>query len=127
MYVRFVTARRDPNSERQQGIFQAIYDLEDAGQLRPHEMDWFVSIEEWFTKHLKTPDRFTSSSRHNARGRAITWLKMSAKEHVAWMRELAALLEHKDIHVEELRTDRPGYVVYEDEFQVATIPFAETP
>lgn len=43
------------------------------------------------------------------------------------MRELVALLEHKAIVVEELRTDRPGYVVYEDEHRVAAVPFgAET-
>jgi hypothetical protein len=39
------------------------------------------------------------------------------------MRELVALLEHKAIALEELRTERPGYVVYEDEFQVAAMPF----
>ena len=39
------------------------------------------------------------------------------------MRELAALLAHKDLAVEELRTSRPGYVVFEDEYQVVAIPF----
>ena len=33
----------------------------------------------------------------------------------------------KDVVVEELKTDRPGYIVFEDEFQVAAIPFADTP
>jgi hypothetical protein len=41
------------------------------------------------------------------------------------MRNLVALLEHRGVVVEELRTLRPGYVVYEDEFHVATIPFAD--
>lgn len=39
------------------------------------------------------------------------------------MRELTVLLEHKDIAVEEFRTDKPGYIVYEDDYQVAAIPF----
>lgn len=39
------------------------------------------------------------------------------------MTELVALLELKDLAVEELRTDRPGYVVYEDAHQVAAIAF----
>jgi len=42
------------------------------------------------------------------------------------MHQLCALLKHKDIQVEILRTDRPGYIVYEDEFQVATIPFSRS-
>lgn len=44
----------------------------------------------------------------NAPDRAINWLKMSAKEHISAMRELVALLRHKDVAVEELQTDRPG-------------------
>jgi hypothetical protein len=53
-------------------------------------------------------------------------MKMSAKDHVARMRELVQLLRHKDISVDELRTEKPGYVVYEDEFQVTAIPFSDT-
>lgn len=49
-------------------------------------------------------------------------MRMSATEHVSRMREVT-LLEHKDLAVKELRTDRPGYIVYEDEHQVAAIPF----
>jgi hypothetical protein len=41
------------------------------------------------------------------------------------MRELAAFLDNKDVHVEELMTERPGYTVYEDEHQVAAVPFAK--
>lgn len=68
----------------------------------PHEVEWFA----------RTPP-----------GRAISWLKLSATEHVAHMRQLVALLEHKDIAVEEFLTDKPGYIVYEDDHQVAAIPF----
>jgi len=49
---------------------------------------------------------------------------MSPDEHIRNMRALAALLEQKGISVEELRPDKPGYVVYEDEQQVAAIPFS---
>jgi hypothetical protein len=41
------------------------------------------------------------------------------------MRELVALLVHKDVPVEELRTERPGYIVYEDEHQIAAEPFMQ--
>ena len=122
-YVRFVIAQRDERSDQQLGIFSALYEMEKAGQLAAHELEWFVTLERWFDQNLKRPSRFAWSTRPNAPRRAITWLKMSAKEHVAGMRELASLLRHKDIQVEELRTERPGYVVYEDDFQVAAIPF----
>jgi hypothetical protein len=38
-------------------------------------------------------------------------------------RELAAILEAHDIRTEMLTTDRPGYVVYEDDYQVVAEPF----
>ena len=39
------------------------------------------------------------------------------------MRALAALLEHKDTAVDVIESDRPGYVIYEDEHQIAAVPF----
>jgi hypothetical protein len=63
------------------------------------------------------------SSRAGAPNKAVTWLKASATEHVSRLRELVSLLEHKDVAVQELRTDKPGYIVYEDDFQIAAEPF----
>jgi hypothetical protein len=123
MFVRFVVGKRHASSEELTGVFTAAYDLERRGDLREHEQVWFHELEVWFTRHLARPNRLAWSSRPNAPERAISWLKLSAREHVTRMRELVTFLQHKDIPVEELRTDKPGYVVYEDEHQVAAIPF----
>jgi hypothetical protein len=56
---------------------------------------------------------------------AISWFKPGAREHISKMRELAALLQAHGLAVQQVHTTRPGYVVYEDEFQVTAIPFAE--
>ena len=42
------------------------------------------------------------------------------------MYELAAILEAHNVIVDVIQTPRPGYVVYEDEFQVTAKPFFET-
>jgi hypothetical protein len=42
------------------------------------------------------------------------------------MREVAHILAAHGIIVDVLRTERPGYVVYEDSHQVAAEPFRET-
>jgi hypothetical protein len=122
-FIRFAVVARDETSDQQTGIFTALYRLERAGELSPHESEWFAGIARWFNANLKRPDRLAWSSRPNAPERAISWLKLSATEHIARMRELAALLDYKDIAVEEFRTDKPGYIVYEDDHQVAAIPF----
>ena len=124
MFIRFVVSERHQQSDQERGVFSALYDLEDRGQLLPYELHWFRAAEAWFNENLNRPKRLARSDRPNAPERAITWLKLTATEHISKMRELAALLEHKDILVRELRTDRPGYIVYEDDHQVAAIPFS---
>ncbi len=124
MYVRYVISQKNPKSDQPNGIFTALYDLESQGELAAHELIWFRELESWFNDHLARPERLAWSTRPNAPERTITWLKLSALDHVRRMRELASLLEHKDIPVQELRTDRPGYIVYEDEHQVAALPFS---
>ena len=42
------------------------------------------------------------------------------------MYTLVAILNTHGVHTEMLRTEKPGYVVYEDPFQVAAEPFGET-
>jgi|SRR3954449_8656437 hypothetical protein len=123
IFVRFVVAERDDSSDQQRGIFQALYTLEKEGLLEPHELTWFRDIERWFNRYLERPNRLAWSTRPNAPERAILWLRMTANEHLRNLRQLVALLEHKGVPVEELRTEKPGYVVYEDAHQVAAIPF----
>ena len=123
-YVRFVTRDRDSRSHQLKGIFTSIYALERAGELLPHEVTWFAEVEKWFNANLPEPKRLGPSARSPSKAHAITWLKMTATDHLAKLRELAELLRCKDIQVEELRTTKPGYIVYEDDHQVAAIPFS---
>jgi hypothetical protein len=123
MFLRFVVHARDDRSDQQRGIFTELYRLEREGQLTEPERAWFSEVEAWFNAHLAPPERLQRSARPGAPRTAVTWLKASAIEHITRMRTLVALLEHKDIVVEELVTDRPGYIVYEDDFQVAAQPF----
>lgn len=59
--------------------------------------------------------------------RAPPWSTSSAQEHLIHLRRLAALTEVGGTVVDESRTTRPGYVVYEDAHQVVALPFADTP
>ena len=123
MFIRFAISARHERSGQGTGIFSALYALERHGELAPYELEWFRAAETWFNEHLRRPDRLAWSSRPNAPKRAITWFKASATDHVTRMRELVALLEHKAIAVDEFHSERPGYIVYEDEHQVAAMPF----
>jgi hypothetical protein len=127
VFIRFVTHKIDEDSGRRRGIFQAISDLEHAGVLLSYEQETYDAVYEWFRKNLKKPRSFTRSSKPHAKNVALSWFKDSAKEHVAKIYEIFAILEAHDVRVEVLQTERPGYVVYEDDFQVAAEPFQDTP
>jgi D-alanyl-D-alanine dipeptidase len=126
MFVRFVIHKNDEGSGRRQGLFQALSDLEYAGALLAHEQEQYDEIYDWFRKRLKKPRSFTRSSKPHAKKVALSWYKDTAVEHIAKMHALAQILQDHGVVVDVLRSERPGYVVYEDEFQVAAEPFKET-
>lgn len=126
MFVRFVIHHNDPNSGRRQGLFQAMSDLDHAGALEPHEIEIYDEVYDWFRKSLRRPRSFTRSSKPHAKKVALSWFKHHATEHIARMRVLVHILDAHGVLVDVIQTDRPGYVVYEDEYQVAAEPFSET-
>jgi len=126
MYVRFVIHQNDPDSGRRQGLFQAVSDLDHAGVLEPHEIDLYDEVSGWFKKNLSKPRSFTRSSKPHAKKVALSWFKDNATEHITKMRILAQVLDTHGIAVDVIQTERPGYVVYEDDYQVAAEPFNET-
>jgi hypothetical protein len=128
MYLRFVVHGLDDGSGRRQGLFQALGTLYDYGRLSHGHRQEYERLRAWFREHLDRPDRFARSSKTHAKKVALSWFKDSALEHIAGMRAMAQILEAHDVVVEEIRTDRPGYIVYDDEYQVAAEPFSsETP
>lgn len=125
-FVRFVIAAQDSDSGRRQGLFQAISDLEYAGVLLPHEQESYDAAYEWFRHNLKKPKALTRSNKPHAKAVALSWFKDSAIEHIARMRQIAVILQAHGVHAEMIRSSRPGYIVYEDNFQIAAEPFNDS-
>jgi hypothetical protein len=128
MYLRFVVADIDEDSERELGVFHAVGSLRDQEKLHAHEEELHDSIVQWFSDHLNKPTRFTASKPpfYRKKNKAISWFKDTAHDHLVRIRELVAILEHHGISVRMLKANRVGYIVYEDEFQIVAQPFADT-
>ena len=94
--------------------------------LTPRREQDFMNLRKWFKEHLEKPKSFSRSRKPRATRVALSWFKDTAKLHIAKMYEFAAILEAHGVHVEVIRTTRPGYVVYEDEHQITAEPFSET-
>ena len=123
MYVRFVVNEIDEHSGVERGIIQAMFRLRRSGALSAHDEAWWAELRAWLNLDLDEPDRLARSRRPGARAVAISWFKASATSHIARAREVCALLAQHDIASRMLTTERPGYIVYEDDFQVAAEPF----
>ena len=127
MFVRFVIHALDADSGRRQGLFQALGPLQQDSRLSPAQRALLDDTYAWFRVNLEVPDRLARSSAHHAHKAALGWFKDGATDHIRRMRVLAQLLAEHGYAVEMLKTARPGYIVYEDEVQIAAEPFADTP
>jgi hypothetical protein len=127
MFLRFVTTEVHEESHRALGLFQAAARLRDKQVLSDEEEAILSEIRDWFSRNLKKPTRFTTAKPpyYRKRQNGISWFKGSAHEHIDKMREMVALLKHHDVPVQMIKAARPGYIVYEDNFQIVAVPFAD--
>jgi len=118
-YVRFVIGGKDEDSYVEQGIFQAASRALEWHTITGSDADELNELRAWFSDNLEKP---TSFGRGNL-SRGICWFRTDAGEHISRMWEMVRILERNGIFVKKIRTDRPGYVVYEDEWQIVAEPF----
>ena len=123
MYIRFITEFKNDYGEIRNGVFQAAGFLRKSEQTYEFDKHRLLEIRNWFNANLNKPSRFSRSRKKNADTVAISWFKSSAVEHIKWMYDLKAVLEKYDIMVEVVMRDNPGYILFEDDFQVSTLPF----
>jgi hypothetical protein len=129
VFLRFVLAKRHPDTGVEDGLFGTAYALRDAPEVAPEHRALLREGLSWFEEHLPTPKRFnrtTSKGHYRRKTRGIAWFRDSATECIARMHRLKGVLEANGHGVVMIREDRVGYVVYEDTFQVVAEFFSET-
>lgn len=126
MYLRFEIDEKDEVSGREKGIFMAMDILHENNALHDYERELEEELYAWFKKNLKVPKVQSSESGYHAKPRSISWFKFTAVVHIEKMRKYAQILESHDLVVMQHTTNRPGSIVYEDEHQIAAIPFNDT-
>lgn len=71
-------------------------------------------LRTWFSENL---DKTTSFERNRLR-LGICWFKTDATEHLARIWQMVQILERNGIYVKKIRSNRSGYLIYEDEWQL---------
>ncbi len=126
MYLRIAFDEIDDDSGHELGVFHAVGYLREEGKLHSYEEAQHDAIRAWFNENLEKPSRFTASKPpfYRKPNKAISWFKDTAHEHLGYLRELVGILQNHGVLVQTLTTDRVGYVVCEDDFQIVAEPFA---
>jgi hypothetical protein len=126
MLLRFVLQSSHPDTAVEEGVFRVAYELRDGALISVWERALLEGLLGWFDVNLEKPQRFNSTKSkgyYRRRAAGISWLKPTANEHVAKMRALITIIENNGYQVSQITTDRPGYIVFEDEHQVVAEPF----
>jgi hypothetical protein len=118
-YVRFVIGREDEHSHVEQGIFQAAARALEWHDIAGSDADELNELRGWFSENLERP---TSFGRNKLR-RGICWFKTGSAEHISRIWKMVRILERNGIYVKKITTDKPGYLIYEDEWQLVAEPF----
>jgi hypothetical protein len=130
MFLRFVTERRTEHGGRREGFFQAVYAARRDPETPGYILEQFSSIIGWFNDNLDEPDRFNrgpTSTGWRSTTTGLSWFRADANQHVEKAFELSALLREIGYPITVLKTTHPGFIVYEDDYQIVAEPFADTP
>ena len=112
------------------GVFVRAYEVlnNESGDIPIYHQENMETYIEWFRKNLKKPTKFNSSTSKGAykrQGKGVSWFKDTAVEHISRVREIISIIEDCGYAVSERSTTKPGYIIFEDYFQIVAEPFRD--
>lgn len=129
-YIRIVLDERIQVHGAREGFFRKAYDLRRNGTVSPEQRGRLDACFQFLDDHIDVPLKFskgTSKAAEKRETKGISWFKASAYAQVDKAMELARLLDELGVASTVLRTNRVGYVVFEDDVQIVAEPFSDTP
>lgn len=118
-YIRFQTRVQDAYSHRPTGVFMAVNALREINEVAPYHMAELERHLSWLRMHLKSPPVLKDDGNE----RALSWFHPRAKEPIKRVRAMVEILREYGVVIDQVSTDSPGYVVYEDGWQIVAKPF----
>ena len=117
-YVRFQGLLPNLGTTSKLGIFQLAYQLKYSPETfcyHDHELRQHL---DWLEAHLTAPKILERYEHY----RAICWFKDSAIEPIKRIWVLKRLLEEYGYWVEQIKTENPGLIIYQDGWQIVAKP-----
>lgn len=130
MFIRFVIPNPISQNGARAGFLRAAYCLRDRVDIEATDALLLKESLDWFDTHLMLPTRFNRSRSKGAYRRntvGLSWFRPDAAAAIAKAREVIRVLKLYGYQVDMIKTNSPGYIIYEDDNQIVAEPFAETP
>jgi hypothetical protein len=122
-----MSARHEDSGFRD-GFFRSAYQLQESNTMTLGDKEAMENALLWFDRNIKTPARFNRTKskgwqRRNSQG--LSWFRAEAADQISKAYQIVAILRKYGHEVKEVRTNRPGFVVYADAHQVVAEPFRD--
>lgn len=118
MYFRYHVNDKSPKTGQPVGLFVAVWQLLDKC-LTEEEASEYWSNRKYFEEVLPIPPFYSDG---NSIG-AVTWFKVNSKtkELIKKLEFYFRMLEKYQVDIEISKTDTPGKIIYEDDYQIGVI------
>ena len=112
-YVRIQGRDLAANTLTGRGVFSVFQQLIQDGVMEQEDEDLYREIDSWFVEHLPFPPQCKRQEP------VVCFFKASnAEEMLKWMKPALWLLDRYQVPHYLVYTNRPGEIVYEDDYQV---------
>ena len=118
MFLRCIVRKQDRDSRSFSGLFTEAHALREARDLEAHEEAQLQNFLTWMKENLQEPPCLAEPGN----GRAICWFKDTAGTPLEKAWEVASLLRERGVPIEMIKSESPGKIIYEDDWQVAAKP-----
>ncbi len=120
-YVRFQGLELNCGTSNKRGIFQLAYELKHASSTAHYDDQQLRKNLTWLETHLQVPSVLEKGTHY----RAICWFKDAAHEPLKRIWAIKFLLQEYGRTVDLIATRKPGYILYEDGWQIVAQPFRD--
>lgn len=123
-FSRYKTHDIDPGTGRDKGVIAVICEILRKKLVTEYEEAQIRRHLDWLDLNLPKPEKFSRTRNdYHKNTHGLSWLKPTSKEALEHLRALASILEEHGIPTTMITTEKPGFVVYEDDYQVVAEPF----
>ena len=127
MFIRFIVKYFNRQTNREEtGIFRAADYVRDFSEIGAPEKENLQKLIYWFDENLPVPEFYDDPAKRSEQQHTYFWFKSGASRFLEKMNALVMILEANGIKVEKLNAaEIPGKLVFEDECQIAVVPFGD--